>query len=348
MYDTSDRNDEARSGHSAGHPADHRDYQHDGTEPRRRRRRFLRVALISLGSLLGLVIAAVGGGYAYLNHMVSSIPRIHVANLVATASPRQTFLITADRWGGTRTQSEGVAPLENGDLVMLLHINAGGTVGGLVTISADASVNVPGHGVEPLWDALIAGGPDLLVKTITQVTGIPVNHYARIDLDHMSTLIDAVGGIDVHMPAASAGSGHNFVNGINHLNGATVTYYALAPGINEQGLLLRQENVVRTLLGKIADDHLITHPVTMVRVLGALKSMLTVDSSLTNKDVVALSTRLGRHDANAVVYVTAPTLSVPGELVLDTALADQLWTAVQHDALPAFAKRYPATVTPNA
>ncbi|HWN60809.1 MAG TPA: hypothetical protein VNO25_09080, partial [Streptosporangiaceae bacterium] len=52
----------------------------------RRRRRPWRIALISLASLLGLALVVAAGGYAYVNHLVSSIPRVKVASLAAVTA----------------------------------------------------------------------------------------------------------------------------------------------------------------------------------------------------------------------------------------------------------------------
>ena len=84
----------------------------------------------------------------------------------------------------------------------------------------------------------------------------------------------------------------------------------------------------------------------MVSVLKAITSALTVDSNMTNSDVMSLATKLGGLAGSAATFVTAPTQTVNGKLVLNTAIADQLWTAIKKDDLAGFAEKYPATVTP--
>ena len=42
-----------------------------------------------------------------------------------------------------------------------------------------------------------------MVKTVTKVTGIPINHYARIDFSHITNLVNAIGGLDVTIPTAT-------------------------------------------------------------------------------------------------------------------------------------------------
>ncbi|MGH3186216.1 MAG: LCP family protein [Streptosporangiaceae bacterium] len=346
MSDTSDVNVDSRAAASAGNSGG----SSDATPPHRRKRGRTRVVLISLGSVLALTVAAVVGILLYINNEVSSIPRVHVGGLTPSNSSKETFLITTRQVGAAALTNEVTASAAHSDggLIMLLHINADGATGGAVTIPGSVSVSVPGHGTESIWDALAQGGPTLLVKTVTQLTGIPINHYAQIDFSHITNLINAVGGLDVDVPAPSQGNGYNFVKGVNYLNGTSAIYYARDPKISELDRLLRQENLVRLLLAKIAGDHLLTSPVTAVHVLSSIKSMLTVDSNLSNTQVASLATKFGNKDASAAVYLTAATQTVGGQQLLDTAIDDQLWTAVGSDSLATFAQRYPSTVTPEA
>lgn len=85
----------------------------------------------------------------------------------------------------------------------------------------------------------------------------------------------------------------------------------------------------------------------MVSVLNALTSALTVDSNMTNSQVMSLARELGGLSGSAATLVTAPTQTVNGKLVLNTAIDGQLWTAIKKDDLAGFAKQYPQTVTPQ-
>ena len=224
---------------------------HDGEDrptPNRRKRRPWRIALIAIGSLLGLAIAVAAGGYAYVNHLASSIPRIKVADLVAPTSSEQTILVTANPFGPTGLNGQSTSVPAYSKLFMLLHINANGKAGGAVTIPGDTIVNVPGHGAQPLWEADKEGGPSLVVKTITAATGVPINHYARIDFNHVSNLMDAVGGITVTIPKTTTAFGQTFQQGANFLTGVTAVYYARDPALNDEDRTLRQEVIVRKTL----------------------------------------------------------------------------------------------------
>jgi polyisoprenyl-teichoic acid--peptidoglycan teichoic acid transferase len=316
--------------------------------PHPRRRRPWRIALISLGSLLGLVLVVAVGGYAYVNHLVSSIPRVKIASLAAvTANSGQTFLFTANPYGPTGLNGQSTSSPNYSKLFMLLHINANGKAGGSVTIPGDTIVNVPGHGAQPLWDALKIGGPNLAVETITRVTGLPVNHYARIDFNHVASLMNTIGGVDITIPKTTKAFGQTFHAGVNHLTGVTAVYYAREPSLSDESRTLRQEVLVRAVLAKIGDEHLLTNPVIMVSVLKAITSALTVDSNMSNSEVVSLARQLGSLAGSAATFVTAATHTVHGQLVLNPAIDNQLWTAIKQDDIKGFAAKYPSTATPQ-
>jgi LCP family protein required for cell wall assembly len=216
----------------------------------------------------------------------------------------------------------------------------------VVTIPGDTVVNVPGVGTKPLWDAFETGGASLLVRTVSQLTGVPINHYARVDFSHITSLVNAIGGVDVTLPDTTKSFGYTFHAGVNHLTGVNAIYYARDPSLSDEDRLLRQEVLIRAILTKIADDHLVTNPVTVVRVLNAITSTLTVDSNLTNSGIESLTRKFGTLSSSAATFVTAPTKTVKGKLVLNTAIADPLWTAIKHDSIAGFAATYPSTVTP--
>src|ERR1700677_5340294 len=78
----------------------------DPPAPRRRKRRPWRIALIATASLLAFAIAVAAGGYAYVNHLAGSIPRIKVAGLAAVTSSGQTILVTASPFGPTASYGQ--------------------------------------------------------------------------------------------------------------------------------------------------------------------------------------------------------------------------------------------------
>ncbi len=185
------------------------------------------------------------------------------------------------------------------------------------------------------------------MQTVSQVTGVAINHYAQVDFSHITSFVNAIGGVDVTIPRATSSFGHTFKSGVNHLTGVTAIYYAREPSLNDQDRALRQANFIRVLLTKVANDHLITNPLTAVRVLNSITKALTVDSNMNNSEVESLARSFGRLGGGAGTFLVAPAHTVNGKLVLNAPVAGQLWTAIKHDSIAAFAKQHPATVTPT-
>jgi LCP family protein required for cell wall assembly len=319
--------------------------------PPKRRRRGLRITLLSLASVIVLLGAVAAGAFAYINHVVGSIPRIPVRFLAQVdSSDGMTVLLTDSQAGPTGfgpAQASGETSGQTG-LIMLLHINAGGKAGGAVSIPPQTMVNVPGRGEMQIQYAVNVGGPSLLVETINHLTGVPINHFARIDFTHAVSMIDAEGGVSVTLPKASESFGHLFHAGVNHIDGVEALDYARDPSLTETGRLLRQQSLTRAIFEKVGNKHLLINPLTMNRVLNALVGMLTVDSNFSNSQVESLATDLSGLTGSAGTYVTAPTRVSHDSLVLKPAESSDLWSAINSGSIAAFAKKYPGTVTPAA
>jgi LCP family protein required for cell wall assembly len=320
------------------------------SRPARRKRRGLRIALVTMASFVVLIGAVAAGGYAYINHMAGSIQRVPVkfAKLDAASSNyggAMTVLITGKGIGPTGGMS--VPEDSSSGLIMLLHVDAEGYSGGVVSIPPQSIVRVPGHGRTELENAMKFGGPDLLVQTVENLTHVQINHYARIDFTHVDRVVNAMSGVDVTLPDATSSFGHLFHVGVNHLNGIAALAYARQPSLSQEGRVLRQQSLMRAVIRKIEFRHLLSNPITMYRVLHALISMLTVDSDFTASQIEHLAKEV-RDLTGSTDYVTAPVHVRAGQVHLDRAIARKLWAAIRQDSISAFARRYPFTVTPAA
>jgi LCP family protein required for cell wall assembly len=312
-----------------------------------RRRRSLRITLASLASVTVLLGTAAAGAFIYVNHEVGSIPRIPVKFLAREDSAGgMTILLTGNQVGPTGFSGTPQMPTESG-LIMLLHINANHSAGGVVSIPPQTEVNVPGEGEMRLGNVVAVGGASLLTETVHTLTGVPINHYARIDFNDVASVVDALGGVSVTLPETTECFAHVFQEGVNQVNGAQALEYARQPSLSETGRVLRQASLMRAVLGKLAGERVLTSPLTMTSALSALISMLTVDSTFTNSQILSLATNLGGVSSSASTFVTAPTETV-GDFVVLNPSSGALWSAIGNDSIASFAQRHPDSITPAA
>lgn len=314
-----------------------------GVPAKRGKRRIRRILIWSTVALFAVVAIAGLGLYAVVNHLESNIHRIPVTLAAAPQDSKSlTVLITSSGAGPT-----GASASTATGMIMLLHLDADGRTGGVVSIPPGTIVPVPGHGTTAIQNATVYGGPSLLVRTVHQLTGVPINHFARVDFNRLVDLVNAVGGVDVSIPKTFTSNGHRFAAGVNHLSGVTALYYARDPAISEQTRVLRQQNLLRAAIDKIVHARLLTNPIATINLLNALTSALTVDSNFSNSELISLASGLKNVTSNNGTFVTAPTTVVNGKEVLNSAISHQLWSAIDNDSIAVFAKQHPSTVTPT-
>jgi LCP family protein required for cell wall assembly len=332
----------------------------------RRRKLLIRLAVASSLSLVLAAVGAVGAGYLVVNHLVGSIHRI--PGIVALDAKDQPVVLTGEgrsmtvlltgsaiepavRGGGGVDGSSRAPELPSG-LIALVHLNANQHSGAVVSIPADAVVSVPGHGRTELWNTLTIGGPSLLIQTVERLTHVRINHYSVLDFNGVNRVVGALHGVRVDVPYTVSSLGFTFHAGINELTAADVLAYVRQPGVSEIGRELLQQNLVRAILDKLASQHLLSHFGTDWAVLHALARVLSVDSNFTNSQLESLALRLGNLRGRSGTFVTAPTVNGSPQsggtapVLLNRRLTRQLWAAIRHDSVAAFAGRNPFTVTP--
>jgi len=70
----------------------------------------------------------------------------------------------------------------------------------ILGIPRDSLVPIPGVGTAKINEALSRGGPELMVRTVESLTGIPIDAYALTGFEGFEQLVAAIGGIDVNVP----------------------------------------------------------------------------------------------------------------------------------------------------
>src|SRR4029079_12778882 len=61
--------------------------------------------------------------------------------------------------------------------------------------------DIAGVGAAKINAAFQAGGPALAAKTVRQFTGLPIKHVVIVDFGSFRDLVDAIGGVDIDVPA---------------------------------------------------------------------------------------------------------------------------------------------------
>jgi LCP family protein required for cell wall assembly len=163
----------------------------------------------------------------------------------------------------------------------------------LLSIPRDLKVDIPGQGTNKINAAYAFGGPNLLVDTVADATGIRANHYLEVEFGGFAGIVDALGGIELDFPypARDLKSGLEVDAGTQTVDGATALAYArsrsyeelrdgewVAQGGGDVARAARQREVLTEIMAEASS---VSGAVRSPWVLGALGSHLTADSDLT-------------------------------------------------------------------
>ena len=159
-------------------------------KPRRARRswwRRLRFALIAIVAVLAVAGIATN---AWVEHRLT-----HVDALSGAAdTPGQTYLIVGSdsRAGWINDGTVGART----DTIMVIHQPVHGPTA-LISIPRDSYVRYPGHGKNKINAAFAFGGPQLLVQTVEQLTGLTIDRYLEVGFLGVEDVVNGIGGVNL-------------------------------------------------------------------------------------------------------------------------------------------------------
>ncbi|MBY6277039.1 LCP family protein [Symbiobacterium thermophilum] len=85
------------------------------------------------------------------------------------------------------------------DTMLLLRV--GGEPLRVLSLPRDTRVTLEGVGVAKLNAAYAWGGPELATRAVSELLGLPVEHYVKVNLAGFRRLVDLIGGVPMHIEA---------------------------------------------------------------------------------------------------------------------------------------------------
>ena len=171
--------------------------------PLPRRSRFSRwqKTLIGVLGFFVLLVFAGAGFLAWTSSKIDRIPAEELTSLNPVVGVGRTFLIVGSDSRESlpddfNTDFFGDFAGERADVIMLARFDPGTGVK-LLSLPRDLKVEIPGRGTNKINAAYAFGGPDLLVATVEDATGISINHYIEIDFGGFARVVDALGGVEM-------------------------------------------------------------------------------------------------------------------------------------------------------
>ncbi len=249
-----------------------------GDRPPRERRRWKRVVLLAVGALLILFVVWGAASYLSFRSGIAAANRRLPKSAKAALAKQGGLLVSQPTTilllGTDHNNTSARASDRHSDSIMLVHTDPGKHRIAYLSIPRDLRVEIPGYGNGKINSAMQLGGPALAIKTVSQFTGLPINHVAVVDLASFQTLIDALGGVTVNVPERILSNrfdcpyktqarcnqwhGWAFAKGRQHMNGQRALVYSrvrenqLNPADSDLTRGGRQQAVLQAVASKLA------------------------------------------------------------------------------------------------
>jgi len=315
-----------------------------------RRARQRRALLMASGALSALVMLAAGSAWALTSYVNGHLTRVNAGTTGTPSSGPLNILVAGldERTGLTRRQQlrlhVGRSTGEtNTDTLMVVHVPGDHRYVQVVSLPRDSWVAIPGHGMDKINAALGLGGPQLMVRTVEQITGLTINDYVEVNFLGFVKVIDALGGVNICLPYAvdDSYSGLHMSAGMHHVDGITALEYARdrhSFATSDLARIQDQQQIISTALSEAVTSGVLANPVRLESFMSAASAAIKVDQGF---NVVSLADELRGISPSDVTFTTVPLANVnymtPGgesAVQWNASAASALFTSMKNDQPP--------------
>jgi LCP family protein required for cell wall assembly len=296
---------------------------------------------VTTGVLLGVRIVAaalslailIGAGYAWANYRQLDAKVRRVVAIDKKNAPKkdidgkaQNILIVGidDRDTATSKELKEIGiPRDGGsmntDTMMIVHVPADGKQARVISFPRDLWVTIPGVGQQRLNSAYQYGiqrygksqAWNLLIRTLENITGLTIDHFAAVDLIGFYRISKAIGGVpvcltrsyttaqdNVGMPLPA---GHWSADGRNAL--AFVRQRHNLPR-GDLDRIVRQQYFLSAVFRKVATAGVLLNPIKLNHLVNAVASSLQVDKTM---KMASLAQQMSGLTAGNLRFTQIPT-----------------------------------------
>ncbi|MFB4213515.1 LCP family protein [Shouchella sp. JSM 1781072] len=187
---------------------------------------------------------------------------------IQDGEPISVLLAGVDHTPG---REEDVVGRSDSIVVMTLNPTDGSTK--MLSIPRDTRVDIVGRGTtEKINHAHAYGGPEMLINTVEEAFNIPIDHYAGINMEGFTRLIDAFNGVQVYNDLSFTMDGSQFPEGTIELDGEEALKYTRMrydDPRGDAGRANRQRDVIEALMNEAASLSSVTKAGEILDVLGS-------------------------------------------------------------------------------
>ncbi|MFF8726974.1 LCP family protein [Streptomyces sp. NPDC015171] len=330
-----------------GRAADRAAARARGGNPSRRARpvrRGMRVLKITASCLSALIVVTAGAGWWFYEHLDGNIRSVSLdgkggtekadafgrtpINILVMGSDGRTSKADCKLGGGC--SATGVQTGSNADVQMVLHISADRSNATVMSIPRDTMTKVPScrdresgqstPGYYGQINGALQYGPACQVATVHQLTGIPIDHFVRLDFSGVVKMSDAVGGVPVCVSddVYDTYSHLKLSKGTHTLKGeAALQFVRSRHGFgdgSDLGRTISQHIFLSAMIREFKSAGTLTDPSAVYKLADAATKALTVDDGLGSVSrLMSLATDVNKVPTKRITFATMQTAPDPAD-----------------------------------
>jgi LCP family protein required for cell wall assembly len=264
-----------------------------------------------------LLLLAMLGGYLWARSVWNRIDRVDVSAVLSDGGNGTNYLIVgSDSRENLREGDPGFDPNadaggQRSDTMMILHLEGGKAQ--MLSLPRDLYLEIADTGDKAKLNSAYNGGPEGLVKTVTDSLGVPVHRYMEVDFVSFAGLVDGLGGVtvDFENPAFDPKSGLNVTqSGPVELDGDQALAYVRSRTYTEVingeqqveptgdlGRIERQQKFLRAVFAKLSDTK---NPIALASAFSGMSGGLRIDDDMSMLDAFRLGWALRGIDSKTL------------------------------------------------
>jgi LCP family protein required for cell wall assembly len=300
--------------------------------------------LIGINIFVAVCVLGAASLYGYVKWRFGQINRVTISGLLhpsrrvggpagstsAAGAPINILVVGSDtrafvQAGSADAQAFGPAGSSAGasDTIMLVHLDPTARTASLLSIPRDLWVPIAGKNYSQRINTAIQISPDVLVRTIQDDLGIPINHFVEVNFQTFRDVVNAIGGVKFWYPepVRDSYSGLNITNpGCYTLDGNMalalvrarhMEYYDAGywhvEGESDLARIRRQQLFVKKVVHKAQSAGLFN--LTAINgIVGGVVNNLTVDSGFSQSEMLKLAKIYRNFNPDATPTATLPTV----------------------------------------
>jgi len=290
-------------------------------------------------ALLLIAAMVVGGLWWWVDSRINHVDALSGA----PDTPGQTYLIVGSdsREGWADDGTVGART----DTIMLVHQPVSGPTA-LISIPRDSYVEIPGYGGNKVNAAFAFGGPQLLVQTVEQLTGLTIDRYVEVGFLGVTGIVDALGGVelcydsDVNDPYSTLvwQAGCHVTDGTTALAFSRMRY---EDPLGDIGRTARQQQVVSAVVEGVLSPSTLLNPTKFFPVASAGLDSFRVSAGTGAFDLARMALVVNAARGPDAVTGTPPLASldhrvdgVGSTVLLDPDASSAFWAAIATGEYP--------------